>query len=104
MGDQAGVKYECKHPSEMPDDGSAMAVPVVDIDGFRIGQSPAILAALGEMFGLVGKTQTEKMKVLQGLQDMQDVLADVEKFKENEERKIKWFTYLEKKLQGKKWM
>eukprot|EP00931_Biecheleriopsis_adriatica_P019884 TRINITY_DN13427_c0_g3_i2.p1 TRINITY_DN13427_c0_g3~~TRINITY_DN13427_c0_g3_i2.p1 ORF type:complete len:219 (-),score=34.12 TRINITY_DN13427_c0_g3_i2:43-699(-) len=102
--DQAGVKYDCKHPNELPKDSCSMAVPVVDIDGVCIGQTPAILIALGEMYGLVGKTQGEKLQVLQALEDMNDVFGEHGKFKENEERKNKWFTYLEKKLDGKKWM
>jgi len=101
--DQAGVKYDMKGPSDMPA-GSAMAVPVVDIDGFCMGQCPAILTALGEMFQLSGKTPEEKMRCLQALEDMNDVFGERTKIAENAERKTKWFTYLDKKIQDKKWL
>ncbi|CAK0834212.1 unnamed protein product, partial [Prorocentrum cordatum] len=71
----AGVKHEKRPPPEMPD-GSAVAVPVVDVDGFCMGQCPAILAALGSMFQLSGKTPQEKMRCLQALQDMNDVFGE----------------------------
>jgi len=100
---QAGVKYDKKPPPEMPD-GSAMAVPAVDINGFCMGQTTAILVALGNMFELSGKTPQEKMQCLQALQDMNDVFGEHGKFVEDSERKKKWFTYLEKKIEGKKWL
>eukprot|EP00931_Biecheleriopsis_adriatica_P019881 TRINITY_DN13427_c0_g2_i2.p1 TRINITY_DN13427_c0_g2~~TRINITY_DN13427_c0_g2_i2.p1 ORF type:complete len:211 (-),score=39.12 TRINITY_DN13427_c0_g2_i2:167-799(-) len=101
--DQAGVKYDMKPPSEAPE-GVSFAPPSIDIDGMRMGQNPAILASLGEMFGLLGKSQKEKMQVLQAVEDMNDIFGEHGKFKENEGRKKQWFTYLEKKLQGKKWV
>jgi len=101
--DQAGVKYDMKGPADMPE-GSAMAVPVVDIDGVCMGQCPAILVALGEMFQLSGKTPEEKMRCLQALEDMNDVFGERAKMAEDAERKKKWFTYLDKKIQDKKWL
>ena len=50
---QAGAKYEMKPASEAPDGGS-FAPPCVVIDGVAMGQTPAILAVLGEKFGLAG--------------------------------------------------
>merc|ERR1712244_169767 len=100
--DQAGATYDMKPPSDMPD-GTAMAVPAVNIDGFCMGQTLAILASLGEAFGLNGKTPQEKMACMQALEDMNDVFGEHGKMAEDEERKKKWFTYLDKKLQGKKW-
>merc|ERR1719382_1824539 len=88
--DQAGVKYEMKGPQDMPA-GSALAVPVIDVDGFCMGQCPAILTALGEMFQLSGKTPEEKMRCLQALEDMNDVLGERGKMAESAERKTKWF-------------
>mmetsp|Transcript_45153 Transcript_45153/g.79478 ORF Transcript_45153/g.79478 Transcript_45153/m.79478 type:complete len:204 (-) Transcript_45153:31-642(-) len=101
--DQAGVTYEMKGPSEVPG-VQGMAVPVVDIDGNLMAQTPAILIVLGDKFGLAGKTLEEKMKVRHALQDVNDVQGEAKKIKESADRKKKWFTYLDKKLDGRKWM
>merc|ERR1711972_847568 len=101
--DKAGVAYEMKAPTDMPD-GAAMAVPVVDVDGFAMGQTPAILASLGNIYGLAGKTTKEKMQVLHAIEDMNDVFGERKKLAEDKERATKWFTYLDNKLQGKTWI
>jgi glutathione S-transferase len=100
---QAGFKYDMKTPADIPD-GSSMAPPVVDIDGICMGQCPAILIALGDKFQLAGTTPEEKMRCLQALEDMNDVFGEHGKMAENEDRKKKWFTYLEKKMKGNKWL
>merc|ERR1719350_255897 len=87
----------------MPE-GAAFAVPVVDVDGVSIGQTPMILMVLGEKFGLAGARPQEKAQVLQALGDMNDLFNEHGKFVENEERKDKWFGYLEGKLEGRAWM
>lgn len=101
--DQAGAKYVMKGPDEKPANG-AMAVPIVDLDGLIIGQCPAILKVLGDIFGLSGKTFEEKALCLQAIEDMQDIYVEHKTFVEQEQRKNQWFTYLDAKLQGKKWM
>merc|ERR1719282_786951 len=97
-----------KPPNSMPDgappNNDCFAVPAVDIDGHIVSQTPAILAVLGERFGLGGKTPEENMRVLHAIEDMNDVFGEHDKFRENLDRKKQWFTYLEKKLEGKKWM
>jgi len=100
---QAGFKYDVKPPAEAPD-GAGMAPPMVDIDGLCMGQTPAILITLGDKFELAGKTPEEKMRCLQAIEDMNDVFGEHGKFVEDAERKKKWFTYLEKKIEGKKWL
>lgn len=104
--DQAGVKYEMKGPKDVPGGNGVqgMAVPVVDIDGNLMAQTCAILVVLGDKFGLAGKALEEKMKVRQALQDVNDVQGEAEKIVANADRKRKWFSYLEKKLAGRKWM
>jgi len=100
---QAGVKYEMKGPSEMPA-GASLAPPAIAIDGVVMGQTPAILKLLGDKYGLAGTTQEEKMRCLHALEDMNDIFGEHGKMAENKERKNKWFTYLEQKLDGKQWM
>jgi len=103
--DEAGMKYEMKGQADMPE-GTAMAMPAVDIDGVCMGQTPAVLAVLGERLGLAGKTPTEKMRCLQAMEDMNDVFGEHGKWADDAARKDKWFAYLEKKLEvgGKKWL
>merc|ERR1712032_1335167 len=109
--DTAGVAYEMKGPDDMvPKFGAAgentqaMAMPVIDLDGLMIGQAPAILAVLGKMFSLGGKTQQEQLACHQALHDMNDIFGEKRNLKDNPQRKEKWFTYLEKKYTGKKWL
>lgn len=106
--DQAGFEYDKQPPNEMPGGSPpndiCFAVPAVKIDGRFVSQTPAILAVLGELFGLGGKTPEEKGRVLHALEDMNDLFGEHGKFTDgNNERKRKWFTYLEKKLKGKQW-
>lgn len=100
---QAGVEYKMKPPGEKPD-GSGMAAPVVVVDGISIAQTPAILTVLGEKYSLAGRTFEERIRVLQALHDMNDVFGEHGKMAEDAARKERWFTYLEKRLEGKKWM
>jgi len=101
--DQAGVAWENKGLDSLPD-GSAFAMPAVTVDGITIGQTPAILAVLGEKYGLAGKDFTEKCQVLQGIEDMNDVFGEHAKFVDDAERKDKWFAYLEKKMANRTWI
>lgn len=100
---QAGVEYEKKPQQDLPAN-KAFAVPCVCIDGTFMGQTPAILTVLGQKFGLAGTTDHEKMAVLQAVEDLNDIFGEHKKFVEDEERKDKWFTYLEAKMEGKQWM
>ena len=107
--DQAGVEYTMKGGADIPDGGLgsvAFAMPVVQMDGVTISHTPAILTVLGQRFGLAGKTPTETMKVLQAVEDMNDVFGEHAKFAtaEGQDRKQKWFSYLEKKLEATGWM
>lgn len=97
------ITYEMKAPSEMPD-GTGFAVPAISIEGTCIAQTPAILIALGEEFGLLGRTKAERLQCMQGIEDMNDVFGEHSKWVDDEERKNKWFAYLEKKLAGKQWI
>lgn len=118
--DQAGVPYDkinVKDPgvssrfaaldpnsSNESDPPKAYAPPLVEIDGDFMGQTPGILALLGEMFELLGKTPAEKMQTLHALGDVQDVFDLHGKFETDASIKGKWLGYLDKKLEGKKWM
>jgi len=101
--DAAGAKYEMKPQAEMPA-GCAMAPPAVDIDGTCIGQTPAILTVLGTKFDLAGTTPEEKMLVLQSVEDMNDIFGEHGKMVDDAALKDKRFSYLEKKIAGKKWL
>jgi len=99
--DQAGAKYEKKPPGAMPE-GAAMAVPCVSLDKQLMGQTPAILTVLGEMFGLGGGTKAERICCLQAVEDMNDFFGERKKLSEDEAHKNKRFAYLEGKLKATK--
>jgi len=70
---QAGITdYVMKGPSEAPPNAS-FAPPCVDVDGTLVGQTPAILLMLGEIYGLAGIGFDEKCRVSQALMDFDDI-------------------------------
>merc|ERR1712139_48637 len=69
-----------------------------------MGQTPMILLSLGDKYGLAGKNTDEKMSVMHLLGDVNDMFGEKDKMAENAERKEKWFSYLEKKMDGRKWL
>eukprot|EP00930_Biecheleria_cincta_P064197 TRINITY_DN49755_c0_g1_i1.p1 TRINITY_DN49755_c0_g1~~TRINITY_DN49755_c0_g1_i1.p1 ORF type:complete len:219 (-),score=42.18 TRINITY_DN49755_c0_g1_i1:194-802(-) len=91
----AGVMYEFKLPEEQPE-GAGFAVPMMTFpDGTTIAQSPAIMLALGEAFGLAPNAARERVKHNQLILDASDLAADRAK---PQERLDKWFSYFEKVL------
>ena len=99
----AGVKYQTKGKADLPP-GASFAMPAVEVDGAIMGQAPFILSHLGEKYGLAGKTVDQKMRVLHALGDMNDVFGEPGKMAIDEGRRAQWFSYLEQKLEGKKWI
>ena len=101
---QAGAKYDMQPPNKMPPGGS-FAPPCLSMDGVLMGQAPMILSALGEKYGLGGHNAQEKLIVMHMLGDVNDIAVEVmDKKFDDEKRKDKWFAYLEKQLEGRKWL
>ena len=59
---------------------------------------------LGTKFDLAGTTPEEKMLVLQSVEDMNDIFGEHGKMVDDAALKDKRFSYLEKKIAGKKWL
>jgi len=100
------VKYEIRGAEEAPE-GTGLALPVLTFPrGQTISQTPAILAAVGKQLGLSGETLEEKAACDQCVLDMNDICDEVMSGKlfEDASRTDKWFSLLEAKLQGHKFM
>merc|ERR1712110_277600 len=101
--DEAGAKYVLKPASDIPE-GQSMAPPCIEENGVFMGQTPQILAYLGEKHGLCGDNEAEKMQVMQALGDMDDVFGEHGKFVDDADLLKTRFSFLEKKYSGRKWL
>jgi len=100
--DHAGVEFEIKDKSEAPE-GVGFTVPIITLEsGQHLSQTLAILNALGDKYGLNGKTVEEKNVCLQTKLDLNDMLVEIKPgiLKENPERLEKWLSVFEARLQG----
>ena len=105
-GKVRGTDYQILAKEDAPDN-KGFAVPIVTFDnGVTIGQTTAILEALGEDLGISGKNREELLYTKQYLQDLTDVLMDGFAGKmanaegEISERGSKWFSLLETRLES----
>ena len=99
--DHVGAEYSIKDTSEAPE-GCGFAVPMVILeDGQHLSQTVAITMALGDKYGLVGKTAQEKNVCLQTMLDLNDLLIEIKPgtLKEKPERLLKWKSVFESRLQ-----
>merc|ERR1712070_126752 len=83
-------------------EGKGAFYPQITLPGdLTISQTPAILDVLGESFGLNGTTPEQKMLSKQYVLDLNDVFGEAQKKRltEDAERRDKWFTLLESRLE-----
>ena len=99
--DHVGAEYEIKDASEAPE-GCGFTVPMATLsDGQHISQTLAIIKALGDKYGLSGKTTYEKNVCFQTMLDLNDMLIEIKPgtLRANPERLLKWKGVFESRLQ-----
>ena len=101
--DQAGAEYEIKEPSDAPP-GIGFAIPMITLEsGKSLSQTIAILMALGEQYGMLGKTDEERYTCLQNILDFNDIVGEIKggNFVDKPERFEKWMGVVESRLTAK---
>uniref|UniRef100_A0A7S2U3R2 GST C-terminal domain-containing protein n=2 Tax=Lotharella oceanica TaxID=641309 RepID=A0A7S2U3R2_9EUKA len=104
--DHAEANFTVDEPSKAPT-GVGFAFPQITLpSGKSMAQTPAMLIVLGDIFGLSGKTEDEKMYCKQMIMDVNDICSEAMggKWKEKPERADKWLTLLEAKLKKTKFL
>ena len=95
-----GLAFETKAPEELPPYAyPCFSPPMVRMpDGLVLAQTPAIMSTLGRALDLGGVSAHDESHCQMVMMNVQDIVGEWARLRENKGRMLKWFDVLEQEL------